>query len=51
MKVTDLRVGMTIIERSGKKTVVEKLSPCTQPRKVHVNENQCYDYSGYVTVA
>lgn len=51
MKVTDLRVGMTIVESSGKKTEVKTLSPCTQPRKVHVNEKDCYDWCGYVNVA
>lgn len=51
MKVTELRVGMTIVESTGKKTPVKTLSPCTQPRKVHVNTTQCYDYCGYVNVA
>lgn len=49
--VTELRVGMTIIESSGHKTEVKSLSPCTQPRKVHVNNKDCYDYAGIVNVA
>lgn len=51
MKVTELRVGMTIVELSGKKTPVKTLSPCTQPRKIHVNNTDCYDYTGHVRVA
>lgn len=52
IKVTELRVGMTILENGGRsKTPVKSLTPCTQRRKVHVNKKDCYDYIGSVTVA
>lgn len=52
IKVTELRIGMTIVEGNGRhKVPVKTLTPCTQPRKVHVNEKDCYDYIGSVTVA
>ncbi len=51
IQVTELRVGMTIVERTGSKTKVETLSPCSQRRKVHVNEKDCYDFVGMVNVA
>jgi hypothetical protein len=51
MKVTELRIGMTIVESNHTRTLVRSLTPCTQPRKVHVNDRDCYDYCAYVTVA
>lgn len=50
ISVTELRVGMTIIETSGRRTEVKKLSPCTQRRKVHVNEKDCYDFCGKINI-
>lgn len=52
IKVTELRIGMTILENGGRsKTPVKTLTPCTQPRKVHVNGKYCYDFTGNVTIA
>lgn len=47
--VTELRRGMVIVEDRRRYPVV-KLEPCTQRRKVHVNEKWCYDFAGFVNV-
>ena len=47
--VTGLTVGDTIVD--GKAGILVKtITPCTQPRKIHVNTSLCYDTIGTIEI-